>query len=390
MFVSWNVDPDSNKISKARLSVLRIDGLKHLLSLSLGFRDDPIFVWPYIPNSTDIDLRWMQLHKGANFRTDATCEANEFWSLVWFQRLTLWGELPKKHDGNMAKQQNVSVIRPYMNAFGWHGSSRPSKVQGNLRPIWPVVGFSADPSTWPYIIWTYVITQGNSEMDCTPPGMYKTLYNSGIYLPSSTGFLAGMFWTIQPVCQPRQILRLTCDVWRYDQLQETLRTWLKSEDRKKKKNTWRWILDGGTTFPSPPVVPVKGTNVVDSRVFVQILQAQWEYVVCSLFGCVKDGMMCFQPWLKECVRMHYLWFIHTVFAHMFHSFRIYELFVCTYMQLYDMNWAHWQLCSPCCALYASRYSVCCHEKKLVPFCGFRTQTPQLHFSGTTGSDRSRH
>lgn len=273
MFVSWNVDPDSNKISKARLSVLRIDGLKHLLSLSLGFRDDPIFVWPYIPNSTDIDLRWMQLHKGANFRTDATCEANEFWSLVWFQRLTLWGELPKKHDGNMAKQQNVSVIRPYMNAFGWHGSSRPSKVQGNLRPIWPVVGFSADPSTWPYIIWTYVITQGNSEMDCTPPGMYKTLYNSGIYLPSSTGFLAGMFWTIQPVCQPRQILRLTCDVWRYDQLQETLRTWLKSEDRKKKKNTWRWILDGGTTFPSPPVVPVKGTNVVDSRVFVQILQA---------------------------------------------------------------------------------------------------------------------
>ena len=92
------------------------------------------------------------------------------------------------------------------------------------------------------------------------------------------------------------------------------------------------------------------------EVCVQVFAGiEWEYVVCALFGCVKDGMMCFQPWLKECVRMHYLWFIHTVFAHMFHSFRIYELFVCTYMQLYDMNWAHWQLCSPCCALYASRY-----------------------------------
>ena len=69
--------------------------------------------------------------------------------------------------------------------------------------------------------------------------------------------------------------------------------------------------------------------------------------MCALFGCVKDGMMCFQPWLKECVRMHYIYiyyiasirFIHTVFAHMFHSFRIYELFVYTYkyIQLYEMN-----------------------------------------------------
>lgn len=150
----WPRQLQKQKLTNLYLSVLRIDGLKHLLSLSLGFQDDPIYVWPSIPNSTDIDLRWMQLHKGVNLRTDATCEAIHFGSdfMAWhgFRGQRCDVSSPKKHDLNMAKQQHVFVIGPYMKAFGWHESS-PSKVQG--IPLRRTVGFSADPSTWPYIIW---------------------------------------------------------------------------------------------------------------------------------------------------------------------------------------------------------------------------------------------
>ena len=112
------------------------------------------------------------------------------------------------------------------------------------------------------------------------------------------------------------------------------------------------------------------------------------FFVC-LFVCLFDGMMCF---MAERVYANAKYRFISLYIMCLHAcFKVSAFMNYFYISTF-MNWIalignYVQHMRFVCVKELYRFVV---TQKIVSLCGFRTQTPQLHFSGTTGSDRSRH